>query len=80
MTGHFRDPEERRREREEGSGTPLHPDATDPKREDPHHALNNLAADPDPTEYPDPYERRPDPRGPEPEGTSSSPRRAASPS
>lgn len=32
---------------------------------DPHHALNNPAVDPDPTEYPDPYERRPDPRDPE---------------
>jgi hypothetical protein len=31
---------------------------------DPHHALNNPATDPDPTEWPDPYERRPDPRDP----------------
>lgn len=31
---------------------------------DPHHALNNPVAEPDPTEYPDPYERRPDPRDP----------------
>ncbi|HEX8714836.1 MAG TPA: hypothetical protein VF706_04630 [Solirubrobacteraceae bacterium] len=28
---------------------------------DPHHALNNPASDPDPTEWPDPYDRRPDP-------------------
>jgi hypothetical protein len=32
---------------------------------DPHHVLNNPATDPDPTEWPDPYERRPDPRYPE---------------
>jgi hypothetical protein len=34
---------------------------------DPHHALNEPAADPDPTEWPDPYDKRPDPRDPEPE-------------
>jgi hypothetical protein len=32
---------------------------------DPHHPLNNPVGEPDPTEYPDPYETRPDPRGPE---------------
>lgn len=32
---------------------------------DPHHALNNPVGDPDPTEWPDPYESRPDPRGPD---------------
>ncbi|MBV9805327.1 MAG: hypothetical protein JO130_19165 [Solirubrobacterales bacterium] len=31
---------------------------------DPHHVLNNPATDPDPTEWPDPYEKRPDPRDP----------------
>ena len=31
---------------------------------DPHHVLNNPAADPDPTEWPDPYDKRPDPRDP----------------
>ena len=31
---------------------------------DPHHALNNRADDPDPTEWPDPYDRREDPRAP----------------
>jgi hypothetical protein len=31
---------------------------------DPHHALNNPAERPDPTEWPDPYERREDPRAP----------------
>ncbi len=31
---------------------------------DPHHVLNNPASDPDPTEWPDPYEKRPDPRDP----------------
>lgn len=28
----------------------------------PHHALNNPAEDPDPTEWPDPYDKRQDPR------------------
>jgi len=36
---------------------------------DPHHVLNNPATDPDPTEWPDPYERRDDPRyPPDPDG------------
>ena len=30
----------------------------------PHHALNNPVGEPDPTEWPDPYERREDPREP----------------
>jgi hypothetical protein len=29
---------------------------------DVHHALNEPATDPDPTEWPDPYDKRPDPR------------------
>jgi hypothetical protein len=32
--------------------------------EEPHHELSNPATDPDPTEFPDPYERRADPRDP----------------
>lgn len=35
-----------------------------PDERDPHHALNNPATDPDPTEWPDPYDKRPDPRDP----------------
>ncbi|HEY1359804.1 MAG TPA: hypothetical protein VGF21_15990 [Thermoleophilaceae bacterium] len=36
---------------------------------EPHHALNNPVGEPDPTEYPDPYEKRPDPRDPpDPDG------------
>jgi len=31
---------------------------------DPHHELSNPVGEPDPTEWPDPYERRPDPRDP----------------
>jgi hypothetical protein len=31
---------------------------------EPHHALNNPVGDPDLTEYPDPYEKREDPRDP----------------
>ena len=35
----------------------------------PHQALNNPVGDPDPTEWPDPYERREDPRDPpDPDG------------
>ncbi len=34
---------------------------------DPHHALNNPVGEPDPTEWPDPYETREDPRDPGPE-------------
>jgi hypothetical protein len=33
---------------------------------DPHHELNNPATEPDPTEWPDPYDRREDPRAPAP--------------
>jgi hypothetical protein len=57
--------EDRRAEKESGAGVPLGPDATDPSDEEPHHGLNNPASDPDETEFPDPYERRPDPKGPE---------------
>jgi hypothetical protein len=36
---------------------------------DPHHALNNPVGEPDPTEWPDPYDTRPDPRDPaDPDG------------
>lgn len=31
----------------------------------PHHALNNPVGEPDPTEWPDPYETREDPRDPD---------------
>src|SRR5688500_11644495 len=35
----------------------------------PHHALNHPASDPDPTEWPDPYDRREEPRDPpDPDG------------
>jgi len=33
------------------------------KDPEPHHALNNPVGEPDETEWPDPYEKRPDPRG-----------------
>ena len=39
-----------------------------PSERDPHHALNEPASDPDPTEWPDPYDKRPDPRDPDAEG------------
>jgi hypothetical protein len=36
---------------------------------EPHHVLNNPATDPDPTEWPDPYDKREDPRDPpDPDG------------
>jgi hypothetical protein len=39
------------------------------KDRDPHHVLNNPVGDPDPTEWPDPYEKRADPLDPpDPDG------------
>ena len=32
---------------------------------EPHHVLNNPVDDPDPTEWPDPYDKREDPRDPD---------------
>jgi len=32
---------------------------------EPHHVLNNPVTDPDPTEWPDPYDTREDPRDPD---------------
>lgn len=32
--------------------------------ENPHHVLNNPVGEPDPTEWPDPYDQREDPRDP----------------
>ncbi len=40
-------------------------DRTRDRGRDPHHALNHPAVDPDPTEWPDPYDKREDPRDPE---------------
>ena len=37
-------------------------DASDPN---PHHALDNPVGTPDPTEWPDPYDQREDPRDPQ---------------
>jgi hypothetical protein len=37
----------------------------DSPERDVHHALNEPASDPDPTEWPDPYDKRPDPRDPD---------------
>jgi hypothetical protein len=34
---------------------------------EPHHSLNNPADNPDDTEWPDPYDKREDPRGPDQE-------------
>ncbi len=34
------------------------------RTEDPHHALNNPVGEPDPTEWPDPYDKREDPLHP----------------
>lgn len=43
------------------------------RAKEPHHDLSNPARDPDETEWPDPYERRSDPRGPEEEGSPRAP-------
>ncbi len=41
---------------------------SEPER-DPHHELNNPVGEPDPTEWPDPYDQREDPRDPvDPDG------------
>jgi hypothetical protein len=49
-------PDEREEQRDKtGSGDR----SRDPE---PHHALNNPVGEPDETEWPDPYEERPDPR------------------
>jgi hypothetical protein len=65
--------EERQAERDERPGKPLLDDVADPADSSPHHALGNPASEPDPTEWPDPYERRHDPRGPEGVDTPASP-------
>lgn len=44
-------------------------ESDDAPERDPHHALNNPATDPDETEWPDPYDKREDPRDPpDPDG------------
>src|SRR5215203_3440412 len=41
---------------------------------DPHHVLNNPVKNPDPTEWPDPYDKREDPRDPsDPDGEEARP-------
>ena len=40
-------------------------DQSSPQEPDVHHALNEPATDPDLTEWPDPYDKRPDPRDPD---------------
>jgi hypothetical protein len=37
------------------------------REQDPHHPLNNPAENPDETEWPDPYDKREDPLGPDQE-------------
>ena len=37
---------------------------SDEKDRDLHHDLNTPVGEPDPTEWPDPYDKRPDPRAP----------------
>lgn len=50
------------------SGFP-EPGIEQPGDRDPHHALNTPVGEPDPTEWPDPYDRRDDPRDPpDPDG------------
>jgi hypothetical protein len=49
-------------------GRDLPPDP-EKREEDPHRALNNPVGEPDPTEWPDPYDQREDPRDPaDPDG------------
>jgi hypothetical protein len=63
---------------DEGSATGFpEPPGKDPgdisKDAEPHHSLNNPVNDPDPTEWPDPYDKRPDPKGPEKRDEASGP-------
>src|SRR5919199_4650085 len=65
----------------EGFPEPPGPDPGDRSQDPaPHHSLNNPVGDPDPTEWPDPYERRPDPRAPDEEGDEARPRAPNAPS
>jgi hypothetical protein len=55
------------------TGTDAPPNAVEPGNisadKEPHHALNNPVGEPDETEYPDPFEKRDDPRDPpDPDG------------
>jgi hypothetical protein len=65
--------EDRQHERDVEPGKPLNPDATDPTADNPHETLSNPAEAPDPTEFPDPYEQRPDPKDPAAVDTPASP-------
>jgi hypothetical protein len=67
------DRKKREQERDEAPARPLRPEATDPRGGEPHHPLANPAGEPDPTEWPDPYERAPDPRDPATADTPASP-------
>jgi len=59
---------DREPEEQGGEGFPEEPAGDEPGNRThdrtPHSALNNPVGEPDPTEYPDPYERREDPRDP----------------
>ena len=61
--------EAERAQEDGGTGFP-EPPGKDPgdisKDPSPYHSLNNPVADPDPTEWPDPYDKRDDPRDAEP--------------
>ncbi|MGA2927926.1 MAG: hypothetical protein ABSG43_18410 [Solirubrobacteraceae bacterium] len=51
-------------ERDSRGADDRRPDRDVRRERDVHHALNEPALDPDPTEWPDPYDRRADPRDP----------------
>jgi|SRR5579864_3427835 len=58
-------PNEPERKPPTGVPEPAGQDPEDRSRDrDPHHALNTPVGEPDPTEWPDPYDHRPDPRDP----------------
>jgi hypothetical protein len=69
------EPRDEPRQAEEGEPASGFPESPGPDKGDrskdpsPHHALNNPVGEPDPTEWPDPYEKREDPRDPpDPDG------------
>jgi hypothetical protein len=54
----------KRENTQEGGKTPSAEPGDRSRDPSPHHVLGNPVGEPDPTEWPDPYEKREDPRGP----------------
>jgi hypothetical protein len=74
-TGRHEEPDQAKEEQEQaasGFPEPLGDDPGDISGDPtPHHSLSNPVTEPDPTEWPDPYESRDDPRAPSDDGEQS---------